>query len=90
MLNNKNQILLQRRCKDKYHSGGLWSNTCCSHPNINEHIKNTANRRLKEEMGISCGLRRIFTLQYNLKCDNNLIENELTHVLYGFFMSFHV
>lgn len=77
------KMLLQKRAKEKYHSGGLWTNTCCSHPRPNESTIDAANRRLKEEMGMSCVLQHSFTFQYKSILDNNLIENEYDHVFIG-------
>ena len=57
IFNDKEELLLQQRAFSKYHSGGLWTNTCCSHPRPNETIKDAANRRLFEEMGMSCDLQ---------------------------------
>src|SRR4051812_39038450 len=61
ILNDKNEILLQQRAIGKYHSGGLWSNTCCSHPKPEEEIFSAAKSRLKAEMGIDCDLKEVFT-----------------------------
>ena len=51
ILNDKGEMLLQQRAFNKYHSGGLWTNACCTHPKPNEDILFAAHRRLKEEMG---------------------------------------
>jgi len=76
--------LLQKRAYNKYHSGGLWSNTCCSHPYPNEELVAAAERRLQEEMGILCNLEKRFSFQYKVIFDNGLIEHELDHVFIGF------
>ncbi|MFT5778621.1 MAG: isopentenyl-diphosphate delta-isomerase [Crocinitomicaceae bacterium] len=83
IFNDKNELLLQQRAMGKYHSGGLWSNTCCSHPRVNEHIIAAGNRRLMEEMGIKSELQKQFSFIYRAKLDNELTEYELDHVLFG-------
>tara|TARA_B100000927_G_C16348389_1_gene422277 strand:+ start:324 stop:854 length:531 start_codon:yes stop_codon:yes gene_type:complete len=80
-MNNRNEILLQRRALHKYHSGGLWTNTCCSHPRDGETVEEAATRRLKEEMGFTCHVKRIFSFIYKAELDNELTEHELDHVL---------
>ncbi|BBO26979.1 isopentenyl-diphosphate Delta-isomerase [Alteromonas sp. I4] len=85
VFNNKSELLLQQRAPGKYHSGGLWSNTCCSHPLSGEPTPEAASRRLREEMGISCDLTEIFTTQYKFECDNGLIEHEFNTVFKGEF-----
>ena len=84
VFNSKNELLLQKRALNKYHSGGLWTNTCCSHPRKNETVLNAANRRLMEEMGMSCKLTPKFNFIYKAKLDNNLYEHEFDHVFFGF------
>jgi len=83
IFNSKGQILLQKRAYQKYHSGGLWTNTCCSHPRKNESFQRAAIRRLKEEMGITCNLEEAFSFIYKAHLDNNLIEHELDQVFFG-------
>ena len=83
VFNSKNELLLQKRAKSKYHSGGLWTNTCCGHPRVEEEIIDASHRRLKEEMGFDCPLKEIFSFIYKAELDNNLIENELDHVFIG-------
>lgn len=85
VFNSKGQILIQKRAKTKYHSGGLWTNTCCSHPRPGESIEKAAHRRLKEEMGFDCKIREIFSFTYKVKFDNDLFENEYDHVFVGNF-----
>ncbi len=85
IFNNKYQLLLQKRASSKYHSGGLWTNTCCSHPREDEDILDAANRRLDEEMGIKTSLRKVYDFIYEAKLDNNLIEHEFDHVFYGLY-----
>ncbi len=79
------RLLLQRRAAGKYHSAGLWTNTCCSHPRPEEAIVDAANRRLKEEMGIEAQLALRFSFIYHASLDNGLQEHELDHVLFGRF-----
>ena len=83
IFNSKNELLLQKRAVKKYHSGGLWTNTCCSHPRPEEQIVTAANRRLKEEMGIQAELNPLFHFIYKTELDNDMIEHELDHVLIG-------
>jgi isopentenyl-diphosphate Delta-isomerase len=83
IFNSKNELLLQKRAVKKYHSGGLWTNTCCSHPRPEEQILTAANRRLKEEMGIQTELNPLFHFIYKTELDNDMIEHELDHVLIG-------
>ena len=88
IFNSKGKLLLQKRAKSKYHSGGLWSNTCCSHPRPNRNLKEEAERRLKEEMGINCDLKEVFSFIYKVKVKakkGNLIEHEFDHVFLGKF-----
>ena len=80
---SKGLLLLQRRALSKYHSGGLWANTCCGHPRPGESIIDASHRRLKEEMGFDCGLTEIFAFTYRATLTNNLIEHEVDHVLTG-------
>jgi isopentenyl-diphosphate delta-isomerase len=78
-------LLMQKRANNKYHSAGLWSNTCCSHPRPDEDTITAANRRLKEEMGIQAPLQRLFAFHYQVQFENGLIENEIDHVYVGSF-----
>ena len=84
IFNDKNELLLQRRAVNKYHSGGLWTNTCCSHPRQNEKTEDAAKRRLIEEMGMRSTLKKQFDFVYKAKLDNNLYEHEFDHVFFGF------
>ena len=79
LINNKGEWLLQKRAKSKYHSAGLWTNTCCSHPQPGEDVYQAALRRLNEEMGIICHLEHVFSFIYKTKFDNNLTEHEYDH-----------
>lgn len=83
IFNNNNELLIHQRASNKYHGGDLWTNTCCSHPLPNEEIAEAANRRLKEEMGITCELNQVGHLLYKVEVENNLIEHEYDHILLG-------
>ncbi len=83
IFNSKKELLLQKRAAGKYHSPGLWTNTCCTHPRQGEYVKQAANRRLMEEMQLSCPLHKAFTFVYNAKLDNGLTEHEFDHVFTG-------
>ncbi|MBB2149143.1 isopentenyl-diphosphate Delta-isomerase [Pedobacter sp. LMG 31462] len=83
IFNNRGELLLQQRALDKYHSGGKWTNTCCSHPRPGELTAAAAKRRLQEEMGMDCQLNPIFTFSYRAEVENGLIENEFDHVFFG-------
>ena len=87
IFNSKKELLLQRRAYHKYHSGGLWTNTCCSHPQPDENLKASAQKRLNEEMGIDCDLEHLFHFIYKAKLDNELTEHELDHVFIGHYNS---
>lgn len=80
-MNDNDEILLQQRALHKYHSGGLWTNTCCSHPRDGETVEEAAKRRLEEEMGFTCDVKPIFSFIYKAELDNDLTEHELDHVL---------
>ncbi len=84
IFNDKNEMLMQQRSLSKYHSAGLWANSCCSHPRPNETIKDAANRRLYEEMGMSCDLTIKTNFIYKSQFDNGLTEHELDYVLVGY------
>ncbi|MEZ4699276.1 MAG: isopentenyl-diphosphate Delta-isomerase [Rhodothermales bacterium] len=83
VFNSAGDMLLQQRARDKYHSGGLLSNTCCSHPRPGEASEDAAHRRLMEEMGFDCPMRPLFTFTYRTDFGNGLIEHELDHVFVG-------
>ena len=80
IFNKKGEMLLQKRANSKYHSGGLWSNACCSHPNPGEEIMEAALRRLKEELGFQVPLKKIFEFTYKAEFENGLTEHEFDHV----------
>lgn len=85
IVNNAGEWLLQQRAFEKYHSAGLWTNTCCSHPLPGETHSSAAARRLVEEMGIEkCKLTRLFDFTYREELENGLTEYELDHVYLGF------
>lgn len=84
IFNSEGKILLQKRHSEKYHSGGLWSNTCCSHPKPGEDTAQAAKRRLYEEMGMKSDLVPAFSFVYKSNLDNNLTEFEYDHVFYGY------
>lgn len=83
IFNNKGQLLIQRRAANKYHSAGLWANSCCGHPRPGEGNMEAAKRRLQEELGFSCDLVKISELKYSLKLQNGLYEKEYTHIFAG-------
>jgi isopentenyl-diphosphate Delta-isomerase len=85
VFNGADQLLLQKRSSTKYHSEGLWSNTCCGHPRPGESIEEASRRRLSEEMGFDCEVRECFKFIYRVKLDNDFIEHEYDHVLVGKF-----
>jgi isopentenyl-diphosphate Delta-isomerase len=83
IFNSKNELLLQQRAASKYHSPLLWTNSCCSHPRINESVLDAANRRLKEEMGLQTTLKVVDSFIYKAHLDKNMIEHEFDYVLIG-------
>ena len=85
VFNDKNELLLQQRAKEKYHSPELWTNTCCSHQRDGENNIEAGKRRLKEEMGFDCELEEVFSFIYKAPFDNGLTEHELDHVMIGYY-----
>jgi isopentenyl-diphosphate delta-isomerase len=85
IFNKKGEMLLQQRARNKYHSAGLWTNACCSHPSPGEEISSAASRRLVEEMGFSTQLTKIFDFTYKTQFENGLTEHEFDHVFTGIF-----
>ena len=83
IFNSRGEMLLQQRAMNKYHSGGLWTNACCSHPKPGEEIKAAAERRLKEELGFDTSLEKIFDFVYKTDFENGLTEFEFDHVFTG-------
>jgi isopentenyl-diphosphate delta-isomerase len=85
IVDRSGRLLLQKRSPSKYHSGGLWTNTCCSHPRPGESTADAAERRLSEEMGIRAPLKPLFRVHYRAELDSGMIENEIVHVLGGIY-----
>ncbi len=85
LFNDVGKLLLQKRSRHKYHSSGLWTNTCCSHPLPEERMEDATRRRLKEEMGNDLQPIFSYTFIYKARLDQNLIEHELDHVFVGTF-----
>jgi isopentenyl-diphosphate delta-isomerase len=85
LFNSRGEMLLQKRAQTKYHSSGLWTNTCCSHPRPGEALEEAARRKLRQEMGIEANPRFAFKFQYKAPLDNQLIEHEIDHVFIGQF-----
>lgn len=83
IFNSDNELLLQQRSPGKYHSAGLWSNTCCSHSVNSEQIGDSVARRLKEEMGLDADTQFQFKFLYKADLENGLTEHELDHVYFG-------
>ena len=83
VLNDQDQLMMQRRALEKYHSGGLWTNTCCSHPRNGESAKEAAHRRLVEEMGFDCPIEKAFDFVYRAELDKGLTEHEFDHLFIG-------
>lgn len=83
IFNEKGELLLQQRAIDKYHSGGKWTNTCCSHPRMGEDTLDAAHRRLKEEMGMECDLQYAFNFTYKAALLDGIQEHEFDHVYFG-------
>lgn len=83
LFNEKNELMLQQRALSKYHSPGLWTNTCCSHPRKNEITINAAHRRMVEEMGFDCDFEEAFSFTYKADVGQGLIEHEFDHVFIG-------
>ena len=83
IFNENGEMLLQQRAFTKYHSGGLWTNACCSHPRQNEEVMQAAQRRLQEEMGFTTELKKAFSFTYKAAFDNGLTEHEFDHVFIG-------
>ncbi len=83
VFNDRNEMLLQQRALSKYHSGGLWTNACCSHPRPGEETEAAAARRLYEELGFTTPIKKIFDFQYHAAFNNGLTEHEFDHVYVG-------
>ncbi len=83
IFNDKNELMLQQRALTKYHSPGLWTNTCCSHPRKGEETINAAHRRMMEEMGFDCDITEAFSFTYKADVGQGLTEHEFDHVFIG-------
>ena len=83
IFNSKGELLMQQRAFSKYHSPGLWTNTCCSHPRNGETTLEAAQRRLWEEMGMTCEMREVYTFIYKAPVGQGLTEHEFDHVFIG-------
>jgi len=84
IFNSKGEMLLQRRSPEKYHSAGLWTNACCSHPRPDEDTCQAARRRLSEELGFTTALEKVFDFTYRSAFENGLTEHEFDHVFVGY------
>src|SRR5947207_15440533 len=80
IFNSKGELLLQQRADEKYHSAGLWSNSCCGHPRFGEELIHAVSRRLEEEVGISCDIKFAFSFIYKADFENGLSEHEYDHI----------
>lgn len=80
LFNEDNELLVTQRVLEKYHCGGMWANTCYSHPREGEDTSVAAHRRLKEETGIECALKEVSTFTYKAPFSNGLTEHEFDHV----------
>jgi isopentenyl-diphosphate delta-isomerase len=87
VFNSKGELMMQQRARSKYHSGGLWTNTCCSHPRVGEKIEGSVHRRLLDEMGFDCEVKEAFSFIYKAKLDHGLWEHEFDHFFVGKFDS---
>lgn len=83
VLNSKGELMLQQRAAEKYHSGKLWTNTCCSHPRDGESPEDAAHRRLMEEMGFDCPIEKALEFTYRAELDLGMIEHEYDHLFIG-------
>ena len=83
IFNSKGELLMQQRALSKYHSPGLWTNTCCSHPRDGETLAEATSRRLLEEMGMTCKMHEVYTFIYKAPVGQGLTEHEFDHVWIG-------
>ena len=83
IFNDKGEMLIQKRALNKYHSAGLWTNACCSHPQPGDETLSAATKRLQEEMGFTTTLKKAFDFIYKAPFDNGLTEFEFDHVFVG-------
>jgi isopentenyl-diphosphate delta-isomerase len=80
---DQGRMLLQKRALGKYHSGGLWTNACCTHPRPGETAAEAASRRLGEELGVVCPLQFLFVTHYRANVGKGLVEDEMVHLFNG-------
>jgi len=85
IFNDKNELMLQQRAAEKYHSPLLWANTCCSHQRDGESNIAAGKRRLQEEMGFVCDIEEKTSFIYKAPFDNGLTEHELDHIMVGYY-----
>jgi isopentenyl-diphosphate delta-isomerase len=85
IFNSENELMLQKRASNKYHSPNLWTNTCCSHQRSGESNIQAGTRRLYEEMGFTTPLNEITSFIYKAPFDNGLTEHELDHIMVGYY-----
>ena len=83
IFNSEGELLMQQRALSKYHSPGLWTNTCCSHPRDGETLAEATSRRLMEEMGMRCEMHEVYTFIYKAPVGRGLTEHEFDHVWIG-------
>ena len=83
LVDGDGRLLVQRRAPGKYHSAGLWGNSCCGHPRPGERTATAAARRLAEELGAAVPLRQVFFVRYRADVGPEMVENELVHVFFG-------
>lgn len=83
VINREGKLMIQQRARHKYHSGGLWTNTCCSHPRQGEGVEQAVHRRLEEEMGFDCPVEKLFHFTYKAELDQGLTEHEFDHLFLG-------
>lgn len=83
VFDREGRMLLQQRAAEKYHSGSLWTNACCSHPQPGEETLSSAKRRLREELGFETDIEKVFHFVYRAEFENGLIEHEFDHVFAG-------
>lgn len=85
VMNSSGELMMHQRALHKYHSGGLWTNTCCSHPRKGEDVEDAVHRRLMEEMGFDCEVRKMFHFIYKAEMDQGLTEHEFDHLYIGYY-----
>lgn len=83
IFNSKGEMMIHQRALSKYHSPGLWTNACCSHPRMEESYADAAHRRLVEELGFDCELKEVFVFTYKADVGQGLTEHEIDHVFVG-------